>query len=581
MKVFQSYIILLFMLLSFVLLRAQTVSVPLSHPVYEILDRWETRGLVSSVFLETQPFTRQEVGEYLSQVWQQYRSNPRQFSRTDLQDLRYLSREFFEELPGDIRSYLENQYTPWMSTITGSIFPGFLQRLIYTNHRNFVTLQHKKFHLYLDPVLQIGNQQRVTENDSVYSYHRWSNGLLFRGSLGSHFGFYFNLTDNHVTDGRWPHSRVPYEVLRESGLPYLSRGENGRYDFDENIAYLTLNWNHIYLLYGRDYNQWGVGREGNLMLSTNAPVYDQIKLVVRYWRFKLTHITAFLEYISPEARYFMKSAPYIPVYWAGNRLDVDLGKGWRLGLAEAIVYGNRSLQLGYLNPLSFFKSLEHFYGDRDNGALALNVSWRIIPGVKIYGEWFLDDLSTEKLGTNFYGNKFGWQFGGMWVNPLGLPDLDVLVEYARIKPYVYSHSFQDYNKYKHYDTILGHFIGPNSENLVVQLRKRFTRYVQVGVIWETYRHGANPPDRNVGGDPDRPYKKGDSLEAPFLDGVLYRQTSLGADLRYEPFRHLFIYLRYQHFRFNDGEWDNLWSWRLSFNFGYRKEKMPHIFPVIH
>jgi len=567
-------------LLAFFSGRAQTVSVPLSHPVYPVIERWDAQGLIPCAFLESQPFTRQEVGHYLEQVWRQYRENPERFSRTDLQDLRYLSREFFEELSPSVQNFLNNQYTPWMSSITGSIFPGFLQRIFYTNHRNMVTLKHGDFSLFLDPVLQSGEQQRVAENGSSYAYRHWSNGLMFRGHLGSYLGFYFNLTDNHVTDGRWPDQKIPYEVLRESGLPYLLRQENGKYDYDENIAYLTLNWKYVYLLYGREYNQWGVGRSGNLMLSTNAPVYDQLKLVIRYWRFKFTHLTAFLQYISPEARYHMKDVPYIPVYWSGNRLDVDLGRGFRLGLAESIIYGDRSLQIGYLNPLTFFKSLEHFYGDRDNGALSVSLSWRFYPGIRWYGEWFIDDMSTGKLGSHFYGNKFGWQTGVFWVNPLGWKDSDVRVEYTRLKPYLYSQSTHDYNKYKHYDTMLGHFIGPNSDDWLVQFQQRFTRYVQIGVVWESYRHGANPEERNVGGDPDKPHQQGDAMDAPFLDGIRYWQHSYGANLRYEPFRQLFLTLQFRRFQWNHEAWQNLWAARISLNFGYRQETFRNIFPVV-
>ncbi|UCE74822.1 MAG: hypothetical protein JSV56_03730, partial [Methanomassiliicoccales archaeon] len=264
---------------------------------------------------------------------------------------------------------------------------------------------------------------------------------------------------------------------------------------------------------------------------------------------------------------------------SGNRLELNLGKGIQIGLSESVVYGNRSLQLGYLNPISFFKSIEHYYGDRDNGTLGFDFEWRIVPGIKVFGEWFIDDITTTKLGSDWYGNKFAYQIGSFIVNPLSLKDIDVLIEYSRIKPYVYSHSFQDYNKYKHYDTILGHHVGPNSDNTLFRLRKRFSKFLQIGLEFESYRHGSNTEDRNVGGDPDRPFQQGDSLDVKFLDGIRKNQISYGIVLQYEFIRNIFCEIHYQRFRFIPFSWESLISFRLAFNLGYRDEKIKHIFPV--
>ncbi|MFZ0391314.1 MAG: capsule assembly Wzi family protein, partial [Calditrichia bacterium] len=432
-----------------------------------------------------------------------------------------------------------------------------------------------------DPMLSIEQQQRYDEKKGEYRQQIWRNGLRFRGSLGEYFAFRFSLRDNHVQDGRWENQRVPLEVLQESGWPYLTRGENGKVDYDENLAVLTFTHKYFYVVYGREYNEWGFGRKGNLLLSTNAPLYDQIKMVIRYWKFKFTHLTAFLQYISPIGRVAMKQQPYMDVFWSGNRLELQVGGGLQLGFSEAILYGDRSLQPGYLHPLAFFKSMEHFYGDRDNGLLGLDFEWRLWPGWKIYGEWLIDDITTGKVGSDFYGNKFGWQAGFLAVNPLGIPDVDILLEYTRIKPYVYSQSFQDYNKYKHYDTVLGHEIGPNSDDWVLRVQKRFSRFLQLSAELEQYRHGANLPGMNAGGDPDRPFGSGDDKNAPFLAGERNWQTAWGVSLEYEAVRNLQLYLQYRRFQFNHTEWLDLYAFRLSLNFGDRPEPIPSVFPLAY
>jgi hypothetical protein len=575
-------ITLLLFLLLLVRVPAQTVSLPLTHPAYDALERWEVQGFISGVFNGTRPFSRQEMADHISKVWQYYKKSPEKFSRTDLTELYYLTLEFREELE-HLKNFEPSQsYQQWRPRLYYLMRMKpfkYLNPYLYTNNRNLVTIIHKEFKFYADPILSYSIQEKADQEQGKYQFTRISNGFLFYGFLGPYFGFYFNLTDNHATDERYRGNRLPFEVWQESGWPYLTSRNNGDFDFDENIATVNFTYKYFTLIYGREYNQWGVGHHGNPLLSTNAPVYDQLKFIIRYWRFKFTHLTAFLQYISPEGRISMKSQPAIDQYWSGNRLELYLGKGVQLGLSEGVVYGNRSLQPGYLNPLSFYKSVEHYYGDRDNGVLGVDVAWRIFNGMKVYGEWFIDDITTTKLGSKWYGNKFAYQLGTFLVNPLFLKDCDILAEYIRIKPYVYSHSVTDYNKYKHYDTILGHFIGPNSDDLYLRFRKRFSKFLMVGLEYETYRHGSNPEDRNVGGDPDRPWQEGDSREVTFLDGIQHSQQVYGFLLHYEFIRNLFAEFHYNRFKFRNSGWENLLAFRISFNFGYRQEPLRNIFPV--
>ena len=563
---------------------SQTISVPLSHWAYDAVERWEIQGIIPTVFNNSKPFTRLEMAEYIKEVWQTYKKEPERFSAVDLEQLSYLTLEFMEELEKDSKYINSDYYDLWHPRLYYLFTKTplkFLNKLLYPSYRNFIALNYSEFNLFVDPILSYSIEQKMDEDVGRYELSRKSNGLLFYGNLGSYFGFYFDLTDNHLNDERWQGTKLPFEVWEESGWPYLTRRDNGKFEFDENVAYLSFNYKYFYLAYGREFNQWGVGHNGNLLLSTNSTVYDQIKFIVRYWRFKFTHVTAFLQYISPEARISIKSQPPLDQYWSGNRLELDLGKGMQLGFSEAVVYGDRSLQPGYFNPISFFKSVEHYYGDRDNGVLGIDFEWRVWRGAKLYGEWFIDDITTTKLGTNWYGNKFGLQAGIFFVNPFSLRNLDFLAEYSRIKPYVYSHSFQDFNKYKHYDSMVGHYFGPNSDQIFLRLRKRFSKFFMISLEYEKYRHGSNPDDRNVGGDPDHPWLSGDSPEPSFLDGILKTEQTYGVSVQYEAVRNFFLELHYRRMKFASQDWENLLSFRISLNFGYREQRIRHIFPVMY
>jgi len=75
---------LLILMLLAELVHAQTVSVPLSHWAYDVIECWEVRGLIESTLNGT--------------VLQTYLNTPERFSRVDLEQLRYLTVEFKEEL---------------------------------------------------------------------------------------------------------------------------------------------------------------------------------------------------------------------------------------------------------------------------------------------------------------------------------------------------------------------------------------------------------------------------------------------------------------------------------------------------
>ena len=56
---------------------------------------------------------------------------------------------------------------------------------------------------------------------------------------------------------------------------------------------------------------------------------------------------------------------------AGHRIQYKPTDKFKFSISEIVVYGNRSPELGYLNPISFFWAQEHNLGDLDNILLSL------------------------------------------------------------------------------------------------------------------------------------------------------------------------------------------------------------------
>ncbi|MDZ7345678.1 MAG: hypothetical protein ONA69_02695, partial [candidate division KSB1 bacterium] len=129
--------------------------------------------------------------------------------------------------------------------------------------------------------------------------------------------------------------------------------------------------------------------------------------------------------------------------------------------------------------------------------------------------------------------------------------------------------------YQHFSTVLGHWIGPNSDLLTGSMTFRTSRRLQFICTTQYRRHGANPPDRNVGGDVDRPHQiQTDSLDAVFLDGLLNTIWSWKMNVRYEALRNLYfkVGLGWEQRRIQNDSKENLQQSRreleLSFQFNF-------------
>ena len=170
---------------------------------------------------------------------------------------------------------------------------------------------------------------------------------------------------------------------------------------------------------------------------------------------------------------------------------------------------------------------------------------------------------TKKIGTDWFGNKFGMQAGLYAVEPFGVDGFDTRVEYTRIKPWVYTHKYP-INTYTHYGDGIGYFSGPNSDVFFMEMRKRFTRWFETGFIFTKLRHGANFPDRNIGEDILQGKQPEGTTSSLFLDGIRTDTMSAGFDVFLEIARNLFFQGGYA-LEKKSGERMNVFNLSLALN----------------
>ena len=332
-------------------------------------------------------------------------------------------------------------------------------------------------------------------------------------------------------------ARRPWPI--PAAYPYRYGPGKSGFDYDETEAALTWQSRYVELLFGKTRSRWGWAESGGLALSGAPTSQTQLRAKITLGPLELTAMQAKLAQSPPVIERVDTLGNgrlqrfYADKYLAAHRLQVTPSPRLQVGLYEMTVYGQRGFDVEYLNPLMFLRSAEHYTGDRDNALLGADARWRAPLRTTLYGEMLIDDITTSRLGTGWYGNKLAFLGGAACTDPLGLVNTRLTVEYARLEPYVYSHKFA-INSYQHYGTPLGYGAGPNSDTWYAALAWTPARPLALNVWSRTERHGANPASgRNVGGDFRRPWQTGDAESVQFLDGDLERRQSYGLNANLE------------------------------------------------
>jgi len=526
-----------------------TTYLPVIHRAYDFLERMEHKYYLETAHLGTKPVTRAEIARLVFGL-----EKAKGFlTMTERDELKCLLDEFSADLSSRKRLV-------WDDSGPVTILPEFLQGFIYRNRRNMFAASGNNYSLYADPVIlskaSLGKVHDSSDKDNIYTS---TNGFILRGTVGDHLGFHIDVRDSREWGSRdYPENTVT--TLPGRGYAAF-KGDHA--EFDETNAHISYSRGPFILSYGRDRNVWGRGRRGTLMLSGYGSPYDMLRLETGFWRLKFMFFAAEIEQFPPIAKFYYDNPAGIPSdsvevkkRLTGHRVEINVTDHFTLGFHETVVYGGR-WDLSYLNPVMFLKGAEHMNGDHDNALMGMDFRLYVHRAHSLYGELLVDDITTTKLGTDWYGNKFAWQIGTFLIGPFGLSDVDSRIEYTRIKQWVYTHRYP-VNSYSHYGDVLGHPLGPNSDEIFFELRKRFSRRFHTSLSFIKRRHGS------VGGDPLTGFKDSDSKKAGFLDGDLEKTTRAGIGLSYELLWELFVKCGYQYEELN-GDGVNIFLFSIGLN----------------
>lgn len=519
----RSFLILIILLS--VRLLSQSVNLPLDFWGYNFLNRLETKGLFESYELRVRPVPREKVADILEQVYAKAVAEPELLSTTEWRMLDQLVGDFYDELQPRID----------------------MPKRIRKERHLFQFDEDDAGLVYGDLVFAesiISNKGEQFQPDELLS--ETTLGGQIRGHLGKSVGF-FAEARNSMTRGE----EIQDERFNpDEGSPFVTSGE--AVFRDRATAYFTWDKSLLRLEGGRDEFDWGPGYHGGATLTKNSPPVDNIRLAVRFNRFKFSYMHAWFR------------SGLAAKYLAAHRLDVALFKGLYFGATETVIYGDRTIEPSYLNPLMLYHVAEHHLGDKDNNNLAFDLTFTRLKNTTLYGEWFIDDMTSSKIGQNYFGNKWSWVFGAHVVDPLKLKDTDVRAEYGRIDPYVYTH-WDSINIYTNYDKIIGHWLGPNADSFYLECGWQANANFRIELNAEHIRKGKGAANTTT-------YPtEGENKD--FLKGVREKRNLVGLRLIDQVRRDIFIELSYtyrytQHLALQLGEESHDHLARIHFYFNW-------------
>jgi hypothetical protein len=475
------------------LLFAQFVNLPLSHWAYGFFDRMEIRGLLTNALSGTRPFTRQKAAALVMRLDRAHTASPEVFSRVEAQLLERLKGEFYDVLRDSAVSILPREMEP-----------------------HLYAWQKAKDSFDADAV--IGGSATLRGSGADPSERRvfapYYGGILRASVRG--VGLY---SDSRVF-AEWGTRTYVQEYRASRGYPRNAEKDSSRATWDMSDSYLAVPVKGFVIEFGRDNLSWGRSHTAGLFLSGLAPSMDMLKLQFQLGRALFTWSHAELR------------SDFSRKWLSAHRVEFRAAKGVDIGIHEAVVYGDRGLEPAYLNPFLPYLVAQHSLGDRDNLVMGLDASCTRIRNFGLYGELFIDDLFAPwDVFNDYWGNRLAFTAGGHWVDPAGLRDTDLSVEYTRIEPYVYTHR-DSVNVFEHYASGLGHFLQPNSDGWFAEAGRRFDIRFRASVRLERTRHGR--------GDRRTPHRDDEGEKKQFLGGIVESKTRFAFRMEAQPLRDVFL-----------------------------------------
>jgi hypothetical protein len=454
----------------------QSTNAPLSEEYYQLLDRYEIKQgrLAESFYSGFKPVQRRAIAEFVGKQLDSISG----LNERDVFNLRYLANDNWE----------------WSEQATVNRKP--LLKYFYRHHPDLYSVDTEDFDLHVKPVLYLEGGVEAGEDSRPYINTR---GVELRARINKKVGFYSLLTENQARFPGYVRERIREQTV-VPGEGFYKGFKEGGVDFFQARGYVSFNpVQNINIQFGQDKFFIGNGQR-SLLLSDVGNTYPFLKVQTQIWRFSYTNLFAELRGNFPGRR----SNPYdIKKFLVLHHLSLNVTDNFNLGFFEALVSGDslgNGFQPEYLNPVIFYRAIEHYAGSNTSNALVgMDAKWNFLNHFQVYGQFVLDEflLAHMRERNGWWGNKWASQLGLKYVDALGIQNLDMQLEWNRARPFMYTHA-SGHTSYTHYLQALAHPLGANFDEKLLLTRFQPVKRLQLELQYLQALYGRDSLRTNVG-----------------------------------------------------------------------------------
>ena len=383
--------------------------------------------------------------------------------------------------------------------------------------------------------------------DLILGYQYWSNGNgnvhhrrnggEVRSYVGSHWGFYASLRDNHESE---PISDAPY-LTRRMGANYKAA-----YDYSEMRGGVTYSWDWGVAGIIKDHNIWGSNYHGSNIQSGRTPSFAKIMLTlkpVRWFEFNYFHGWLVSGIVDSSRSYWTTNYQgatfrnvYHPKYMAANIFTFHPVGKLSVSAGNSIIYTDLGVHPAYLIPIFFYKSVDHTLNagiENQNSQMFLDISSYNIRKLHLYGSFFIDELAISRITDPAEQSNFwSWKLGGR-VSDLAVDNLYLTFEYTGSNPRAFRHPTPELT-YTSNGYNLGHYLLDNAVEYYIEAGYRPAANLLVRASYTLARKG---PDYTSG--PNYP------LGLPYMTEVDWEDSDFNLLVRYQVINDLFVFAGYE------------------------------------
>jgi len=357
------------------------------------------KELKESIFVEHQsqlniPFNHQRYINY------EYALNKESNSHKAIKPYVYSSVNKVYDLDKEKSQFLKPNKTSW------------LQRKIWNEH--LLEVKGDGYWFNLDFLLD--TQLGKDNSDVSYTFNN-SRNLTINGGLGKNFSFSATIYESqgrfagYINDYISNPSDTFKPAFSEGLVPGRGKAKGFKtnaYDYPVAEGYLTYTPSKfLQLQFGNGKNFIGDGYRSLLLSDVSSPM-PYLKMSVNFWKLNYTNIWMWgTDVRHPVVVNNEHPRKYIAIHY----LSINVTEKLNIGLFEtAVSKGDQGFNIGFMNPLMFYRSVEFARGeDAGNAMLGLTAKYKLKENLILYSQLVIDDFALGKISDlGYWSNKFGF-----------------------------------------------------------------------------------------------------------------------------------------------------------------------------